>query len=239
MRRTLFALVSLTVPFVSFLAAVPAFANGGELEVLTPHESRHAVATHFAQTAATTIKRERTPVGRDPGEPIQAPIVNTVPDTAAETTAPATLPADNKGLALQLAQQAFKCRTGVSTRATVKSADDIDWRGDSKRFSVFFQRTSSDSRDAEAYIFRGGTYTSNLSLLSFKSDGRRLTVTCKKPACLAHVYADSGCDENGLCANIGSGSLKKEYLNSFYIELCDASAAKDAADGLTFVSGAN
>lgn len=148
--------------------------------------------------------------------------------------------AGDKDSALQLVQQALKCKTGVTTRSTTRSADDIDWRGDFKKFSVFFQRTSSDVAPSSAvYEFRGGTYTSYLSLLTFTSAGKRLTVSCKKSACLTHDYSESGCDENGICGNVGTGSVRKEYVNSFFIELCDASAAKDAADGLRFIAQAN
>ncbi|WP_156917975.1 hypothetical protein [Bradyrhizobium sp. Cp5.3] len=128
----------------------------------------------------------------------------------------------------------------MTTTATARSADEIEWRGDYKKFSVFFQRTSAETAaDSAAYGFRGGTYISFLSLLSFTPAGKRLTVSCKQPACLAHAYVDSGCDENGICANISVNSQRKEYIDSFYIDLCDASAAKDAADGLAFISQSN
>ena len=38
--------------------------------------------------------------------------------------------ADNRDAALQLVQEAFKCRTGVTANSTKLSADDIEWRGD-------------------------------------------------------------------------------------------------------------
>jgi hypothetical protein len=147
---------------------------------------------------------------------------------------------DNKDAALALVKEAFDCRTGVNRNSTTTSADDISWRGDLKKFAIFFQRTVSDSAShSSTYEFRGGTYTSFYSLLNFKSEGSRLTVTCNKPACLAHSFIESGCDENGTCANISINSTRKEYVDSFYVDLCDSSAAKDAADGLTFVSGSN
>jgi hypothetical protein len=136
----------------------------------------------------------------------------------------------NSQVALQLIQEAFKCKTSVSKNGNKRSFSELEYKGDTKKFLLSV--TISSILSTGELVQEFSWYTSFIALLSVDHDGKQFTVTCNKTACLAHSWTSGGCSDTGACGNISNKSIKKEYVDSLRTELCDADAAKDAVDGL-------
>ena len=78
-------------------------------------------------------------------------------------------------------------------------------------------------------------YEAPLDLLKFSQKENILIVNCKNKACLSHQSIPTGCDENGICANVSVTSTRKELLSATF-KFCNATAAAGAADGLNELS---
>jgi hypothetical protein len=140
--------------------------------------------------------------------------------------------------ALQLVQEAFKCPGAVSGTGATKSLSELAYKGDSNKFVLTIDTTTDqEAANTTEYDQLFGTYTSFYSLLAFDQEGAALRITCQKPACLSHTWVSTGCDSHGVCSNVSTNSLQREYINSLRVNLCSADAAKDASDALNLMKG--
>ena len=125
---------------------------------------------------------------------------------------------------------AFECTNkpkdgGAQTRRWSK----FEYLGDQRRFILNIVTLAGDT---ELYSETTQEYWSFLYLLKFTHDKSTLTISCRKPSCLARRAYDSGCYAQGGCANVSVNSVRITYSSALRLELCDPSAAADASDGL-------
>lgn len=138
--------------------------------------------------------------------------------------------ANSVGVAQQLVDASFKCPIPVTTSSGLQYWHKFTYSGTDQKFDVKINDLNSSNSDP-SYTESTGEYSTFLHLLYIDHHGRKIRLRCEKPACLFHRWVDTGCD-NGICANAGNSSLRSEYISGVEFEMCDETAAADAADGL-------
>ncbi|TPI85481.1 hypothetical protein [Mesorhizobium sp. B2-8-9] len=144
--------------------------------------------------------------------------------------------ADEASDALELVVKSFKCPRVPEGTGAGQKLFVIDYNGNARKFSASSRMTESvNETEQVGYEANSGEFKSFLKLLSFRSSDADLIATCKTEKCIAHSWVNEGCI-NGICGNISINSAQKEYVDSATFKMCDAEAAKDAADALSYLA---